>query len=285
MIELKPILPDEIAIILSENFLKLSKEDVRSKFHQTSLEFDVTLEIKDLLYFCDFLDSKKEEIKNIGIDFPLFFENSGKRNMAIIAMDPKRNDESCKEKNCISLGSVFALNKGSGRQSNENDYWNFIFPLTKDFNVYLTDVYKIYFDSVDKNQKVSNKDATFKKFKISVNGKEKNIHRYILEKEFEFLFQNSSSNESIVIALGKEAKTAICQLFGIKLSEDEISIVHDNIKFIFMPHISRTVTQNIKTVSRLYEAIGELKNVRKNDGDKFKLVGSQILDLKEELFS
>lgn len=285
MSETKPLLPEEITQILTEYFFKLSKDDVRSKFQQTTLEIDVTVEIKELLYFGDFLLNKSEKIKNLGIDFPLFFENKGKPNLAIVAMDPKRNDESCKEKNCISLGSVFALNKESGRKSNENDYWNFIYPLTQDFNVYLTDVYKIYYDSIDKNQKVSNKDIDFKEFKISINNNEKNIHRHILEKEFDFLFQNSSTNESLVIALGKEAKASICQLFGINLKEDEISIVHDNIKFIFMPHISRTVTQNIKTVSRLYEAIGELKNVRKNDGDKFKLIGSQILDLKEELFS
>jgi hypothetical protein len=285
MSEIKPSLPEEITQILTDYFFNLSKDDVRSKFQQTTLEIDVTVEIKELLYFGDFLLNKSEKIKNLGIDFPLFFENKGKPNLAIVAMDPKRNDESCKEKNCISLGSVFALNKESGRKSNENDYWNFISPLTQDFNVYLTDVYKIYYDSIDRNKKVSNKDTDFKEFKISINNNEKNIHRHILEKEFEFLFQNSSTNESLVIALGKEAKTAICQLFGINLKEDEISIVHDNIKFIFMPHISRTVTQNIKTVSRLYEAIGELKNVRKNDGDKFKLIGSQILDLKEELFS
>ncbi len=285
MTEIKPSLPEEITQILTDYFFNLSKDDVRSKFQQTTLEIDVTVEIKELLYFGDFLLNKSEKIKNLGIDFPLFFENKGKPNLAIVAMDPKRNDESCKEKNCISLGSVFALNKESGRKSNENDYWNFIYPLTQDFNVYLTDVYKIYYDSIDKNQKVSNKDIDFKEFKISINNNKKNIHRHILEKEFDFLFRNSSTNESLVIALGKEAKTSICQLFGINLKEDEISIVHDNIKFIFMPHISRTVTQNIKTVSRLYEAIGELKNVRKNDGDKFKLIGSQILDLKEELFS
>lgn len=285
MTKINPLLPEEIIQILTENFFKLSKDDIRSKFQQTTLEIDVSVEIKELLYFGDFLLNKSEKIKNLGIDFPLFFENKGKPNLAIVAMDPKRNDESCKEKNCISLGSVFALNKDSGRKSNENDYWNFIYPLTQDFNVYLTDVYKIYYDSIDKNQKVSNKDTDFKEFNISINNNEKNIHRHILEKEFDFLFQNSSTNESLVIALGKEAKTSICQLFGINLKEDEISIVHDNIKFIFMPHISRTVTQNIKTVSRLYEAIGELKNVRKNDGDKFKLVGSQMLDLKEVLFS
>lgn len=285
MTEIKPSLPEEITQILTDYFFNLSKDDVRSKFQQTTLEIDVTVEIKELLYFGDFLLNKSEKIKNLGIDFPLFFENKGKPNLAIVAMDPKRNDESCKEKNCISLGSVFALNKESGRKSNENDYWNFIYPLTQDFNVYLTDVYKIYYDSIDKNQKVSNKDIDFKEFKISINNNKKNIHRHILEKEFDFLFRNSSTNESLVIALGKEAKTSICQLFGINLKEDEISIVHNNIKFIFMPHISRTVTQNIKTVSRLYEAIGELKNVRKNDGDKFKLIGSQILDLKEELFS
>jgi hypothetical protein len=284
MTELKPLLPEEITQILTDYFFKLSKEDVRSKFNQTTLEIDVTVEIKDLLHFSVFLDSKKENIKNIGIDFPLFFKNSEKPNLAIVAMDPKRNDASCKETNCISLGSVFALNKDSGRKSNENDYWNFISPLTKDFNVYVTDVYKIYFDSIDKNQKVSNKDADFKEFKISINGNEKNIHRHILEKEFDFLFRNSSSNKSIVITLGKEAKTSICQLFGIKLSEDEISIVHDNIKFIFMPHISRTVTQNIKTVSRLYEAIGELKNARGSDGNDFKVVGSEIRKLQQEMF-
>ena len=92
MSEIKPSLPEEITQILTDYFFNLSKDDVRSKFQQTTLEIDVTVEIKELLYFGNFLLNKSEKIKNLGIDFPLFFENKGKPNLAIVAMDPKRND-------------------------------------------------------------------------------------------------------------------------------------------------------------------------------------------------
>ena len=56
----------------------------------------------------------------------------------IIAMDPKRNGQN---NNQITLNSVFSIHsKRHGRETNKNDYWNFIEPLTKNNFVYITDV-------------------------------------------------------------------------------------------------------------------------------------------------
>jgi hypothetical protein len=210
MNEIKASLPDEIIEILSEYLFNLRKTEIQDYFNKTSHNEFIYLKINKLKHFDNLLNSKLGAIKNIGIDFPLYLENRDKPNLVIVAMDPKRKDNNQIAEESISLGSVFALNNLSSRSTNKNDYWKFISPLTKDFNVYLTDVYKIYFDKTNPNQKISSKDSQFKNFEIFIENKKKNLHYQILEEEIESIFSKSKPNQNCVIALGNEAKNAIC---------------------------------------------------------------------------
>lgn len=290
MEEYKAILPTEIATILSDNLIKKSPDEILDLFSKTASENEnVLIDTQYLSNFGDFLEDKIDQIKNIGIDFPILFENPGKPKMAIIAMDPKRNDKHGIQKSQVLLGSVFALNNANNRGTNRNDYWDFIEPLLADYSVYLTDVYKIYYDTkYVNNQKVSNKDVSFKQKTINRNEIESiNIHKSILDLELAYIFKESDTQQHLVIAMGKEAEMAICELFAIQKDNDAILVCHGKINILFMPHISRTVTQSIKTISKLYEAIGLLKNMRKKDssGDEYIKTGKSIIDLKNELLT
>jgi hypothetical protein len=286
MNEIKASLPVEIIEILSKHLLNLSKKEIHDYFDKTTQDEFIYLKINKLKHFDNLLNAKLGAIKNIGIDFPLYFENKDKPNLVIVAMDPKRKDNNQIVEESISLSSVFALNNLSSRSTNKNDYWKFISPLTKDFNVYLTDVYKIYFDNANPSQKISSKDSKFKNFEILIENQKKNLHYQILEEEIETFFSKSKPNQNFVIALGNEAKDAICRIYNIT-TKDKISVEQKNKKFIFMPHISRIVTQNIKTISNLFEAMSIIKDLRKNDksATEYKNLGIKIKELNKTLFS
>ncbi len=280
----KSVLPEGLTEILSQYFFNLSSKEISTLFDATEKDNLTELDISEFQLFETFFNYKVDNIKNVGFDFPLHFPNIGKGNLAIVALESIRNDKNKINKGKVSIGSVFSLQNPLNRETDTNDYWKLIGPLTQSFNIYLTDLFKIYFEDNGQNPEKKNIRKRFKELSIATNPNE-NFHSLILKKELEYFFNSFNNEENIILTLGKEAATAISTMYQINRREDEVFVCQNNIKFIFMPHISRTVTQNIKTVSRLYVAIGKLKNVRKNDGDKFKLVRSQILDLKEELFS
>jgi hypothetical protein len=283
MNNLKSVLPKGITEILSQYFFNLSSKEISSLFDATEKENLPELEMSEFQLFETFFNNKIDNIKNVGFDFPLHFPNIGKRNLAIVALDPKRNNKNKINKGKVSMGSVFSLHNPFNRKTETNDYWNFINPLTQSFNIYLTDLYKIYFEENGQNTEKKNSRKGFKEISIGTNPNE-NYHLHILRKELDYFFNSFQNEENLIITLGKESANAIAKIYKLNRQEDDIFIVQENIKFIFIPHISRTVTQNIKTVSRLYEAIGELKNARGSDGNEFKVVGSEIRKLQLEMF-
>jgi hypothetical protein len=164
----------------------------------------------------------------------------------IIALDPKRNDASKQAADEISIGSVFNLHCEAGRQA-KNNYFSFIEPLLDNYSVYLTDVYKVYFESYEKDRYiVSNKLKEYVDFKIDVNTDENlTIHRRILELEIAHL------NPQRIITLGVHAENALKSILNKKTYDDT---------YLFMPHISRTVTQSIPVVARMLSSLGKLNN-------------------------
>jgi hypothetical protein len=78
----------------------------------------------------------------------------------VVALDPKRNKQ---ENRDITIGSVFSLHTTEGKINNRNDYWNFVWYLSQTGFVYLTNKYKIYYET--KNEKgqnlISNKDKSY----------------------------------------------------------------------------------------------------------------------------
>jgi hypothetical protein len=228
--------------------------------------------ISDLGSFSTFLTNKSTRPFNIGVDLPIYFGDpiSNSRIM-IVAMDPKRLGQ---EPGVFSLGSVFSLHTNEGRTTRKNDYWNFIEPMITDNLVYLTDVYKLYYESfIEVNNRqvhqVSNKDKSF----IGKNTIPFNINKEILEKEIELV------KPTKIIALGKEAASALKQIQDLKIKGTEIYFKHNQIEYIFMPHIARTVTQNISTIANLFVAMGKLKN-----DQQLEIVGEQLKIYKDDLF-
>lgn len=229
--------------------------------------------ISDLGSFSTFLTNKSISPFNIGVDLPIYFGDlNSKSRIMIVAMDPKRIGQ---EPSVFSLGSVFSLHTIEGRNTRKNDYWNFIEPMIADNLVYLTDIYKLYYESfieVNNRQvhKVSNKDKTF----IGKNTVPFNINKEILEKEIELV------KPTKIIALGKEAASALKQIQDLKIKGSEIYYRHNQIEYLFMPHIARTVTQNISTIANLFVAMGKLKNDK-----QLEFLGEQLKIYKDDLFN
>jgi uracil-DNA glycosylase len=223
---------------------------------------------KDIIGYGELLNNKPTG--NLGIDLPIYFGNSGsQRRIMIVAMDPKRNKQL---NDSISIGSVFALNQKKDRETKTNDYWKFIEPLTDNALVYLTDVYKLYYESfVLKNNKqikiLSNKDPDF----ISKKSVPFNTNKLILEAEINLV------KPDIIISLGNESAKALKIISNIKTTN--IDIMHNGISYLFMPHISRTVTQSIPTIANLFIALGKIKK-----DAEFESIGNQIFKLKGKLF-
>lgn len=228
----------------------------------------VEISKNDIVGYGDLL--QKKEVQNLGIDLPIYFGNPlQEQRIMIVAMDPKRSGQ---ENDRVSIGSVFALHQYSARTTKKNDYWKFIEPLTTDHFVYLTDVFKLYYEtSVAQNGRISkllsNKDPEF----TAKDQQSFQKNKLMLEEEINLV------KPTTIIALGNEAAAALKTLCGIRTNELEIT--HNNIKYLFMPHISRTVTQNIGTIAHLFIALGKLKQ-----NSSMIRLGEEIQLNKENLF-
>jgi uracil-DNA glycosylase len=243
--------------------------------YENELPYDIgnSLKIDNLNLTFNKLLSQKNGISNIGIDLPVFFENNlGNDNrIMIIAMDPKRNGQN---NNQITLNSVFSIHsKRHGRETNKNDYWNFIEPLIKNNFIYITDVYKLYFESsFEENgklrQKLSNKDPEF----IGKHTDAYKKNKLFLEKEINFVKPNK------IISLGNESATALKSIMNI--NTNELVFEQNKIEYLFMPHISRTVTQSIPTIANLFISLGNIKN-----NGNLSEIGKKIHELRKNLYN
>lgn len=246
-----------------ENFKKVYNNSL-NKTDDNSI-----IEIKEITGYKNLLTDKKN-LGNLGIDLPIYYGNPYNSNrVMIVAMDPKRIDQ---YDNKISIGSVFALHQKENRITKKNDYWKFIEPLTKENFVYLTDIYKLYYETFEiingKQTKIlSNKDPDY----ISSKCDSFETNKKILEEEIKLI------NPKTIISLGNESTNALKKISGINSSE--IEVLHNGIKYLFMPHISRTVTQNILTIANLFISMGKLKN-----NLKMIELGEQIKINKIKLF-
>ena len=252
----------------------INAELLIGKFNDIYTILDNDIKISELNEVFKQLLQSKSQISNIGIDLPLSFGDYSSMNCktVVVALDPKRNDKSNKYQNqdkqnpSISVGSIFNLHTDEGKNTGKNCYWEFVSHLTNSSFVYLTDIYKIYYESKDSfGQKLlSNKDSDFtEKNKPAY---EKNIS--ILKEEIKIINQNR------IITLGKDARNAVLRIFDdIQIDKEEIQCSHKGIEYIFLPHISTTVTQSIKTIGDLYRGLGI---ITKND---------EILQIGNELIS
>jgi uracil-DNA glycosylase len=208
-----------------------------------------SLSINDLNNFNEFL-SIKEDLRNLGIDLPVYFgsHKESENKIMIVAMDPKRRGQDTKE---ITLNSVFSLHsKKYGRETKKQDYWKFIKPILKNNFVYLTDIYKLYYLTSKINKKgvkqplTSNKDKKYTEI---------TTHSDILKDEI-FLIK-----PKLIVAYGGKAREACANILDIKLKNkittDYVRDGYETIvksfdnskvfttKFIAVPHPSKSNRQ------------------------------------------
>lgn len=169
-----------------------------------------------------------EESCNLAIDLPIYLANeSSEVNIMICAMDPLSyhiND------NKIGIWNPFSIlrNPEKHKGSDASNY-AFFKPLKNDFNLYITDIYKLYFMYEGKK---SNKIPDYPKL---------TAHQVILEEEIKII------NPGFILTLGKPSKTALLKIFnntdvqliptlieGVEVYE----VKNPSFKIICLPHIS-----------------------------------------------
>ncbi len=262
---------------LAEEFFKPGYTSLLSDWYDTmvasfrsggDLELG-TVDVGDVL-LAGFLRGKGR-ILNLGIDLPIWFGDpqDEKHRMMIVAMDPKRNGQ---EDGRITLNSVFSLHTRSGRETRRNDYWRFIKPFTESGFVYLTDLYKLYYEtSVIRAgvtlPLVSNKDEAF----IGRGTVPYQMNKSILAAEIKAVAPTR------VVAFGNEAAVALRAIQGIT-SSGPIH-VHEGVEYVFVPHISRTVTQSISTIANLYLTVGMLRG-----NTELQRIGQAMLANREAIY-
>jgi hypothetical protein len=213
----------------------------------------------------------KSRVWNLGIDLPIWFGDLRveKQRLMIVAMDPKRNSQ---EDQRITLNSVFSLHTRSGRETRRNDYWRFIEPFIKSGFVYLTDLYKLYYETSLVRAGVtlplvSNKDETF----IGRGTVAYQMNKSILAAEIKAVAPTR------VVAFGNEAAAALRGIQGLP-SPGPIQI-HEGVEYVFVPHISRTVTQSISTIANLYATVGMLRG-----NMELQRIGQAMLANREAIY-
>ena len=98
--------------------------------------FDVELKTSELKGFFEQWGNN-ELFNSFQIDFPYFINSSRNKNIMIVAQDPNNKKN---EKKIIKINTPFSYH-----QNGENEYNKFINDIKSNVNVYITDLYKLFF--------------------------------------------------------------------------------------------------------------------------------------------
>ena len=189
-------------------------------------EFDYQLYKFDLVN--DFSFVKELNVRSIGIDFPIKLSKGKDRPVLMIcAMDPLRTDNEQKlPEDKLTDWVPFSVIKNPSKENkySEKENLQFFYSLLKDFDLYLTDIYKIFYRE---GNKISNKTKAYTDLAI---------HREILESEINVV------NPAAILTLGNGARDAICQLYKIYPPTWNNEIFKTNLEngcsLVMVPHIS-----------------------------------------------
>ena len=169
-----------------------------------------------------------QEGQHLSIDLPVYLLNdTAKLNIMICAMDPLSHHENTGK---IGIWNPFSIiKKNENFRGSDSSNHAFFTPLKKNYNLYITDIYKLYFMH---NGKKSNSISKYTKLKL---------HRTILKQEITII------SPQYIITLGNTSKNALLGIFKetgsslIKSSIEGIEIYEVNtmaFKIICLPHIS-----------------------------------------------
>ena len=179
-------------------------------------------------FAADFSFLKDLSVRTIGMDFPIKLSKGKNRPVLMIcAMDPLRaeNDLKLPEEN-VTDWVPFSVIKNPSKENkySEKENLQFFYSLLKDFDLYLTDIYKIFFRE---GNKISNKIKAYTDLAI---------HREILESEINVV------NPTAILTLGNGARDAICELYKIYPPTWTNEIFKTNLEngcsLVMVPHIS-----------------------------------------------
>lgn len=180
----------KIDSILLENlyayFLKSSENedfDLKEKYKSIRIE-DLNEELhKDAIGKCSY-----------GIDLPVWFGSKGqnRKKIFLLAMDPMRGAD---DRTTADLNSPFSIHLG-----NNNNYISSIKHLSDSFDIYITDVFKLFYRDPINKKKVSN---------ASLNFTQLEIHSRIIIKEIDLF------NPDLILCLGKHPLAGLRKIKGL----------------------------------------------------------------------
>ena len=223
----------EIISMLENNLIK-SEEGLHKQYQLLEVYGANDVDPKTGFISKQFLNPEISALKQVqaanhlAIDLPVYLTNeSAKSNVMICAMDPLSEH---KKKDKIGLWNPFSILRNSeNHKGSDASNHAFFSPLKNEFNLYITDIYKLYFMYEGKK---SNKISAYTKLKV---------HKAILEQEIKII------KPEFIITLGNSAKDAILNIFnnnesplisrdfeGVEVYES----VNLDFKIICLPHIS-----------------------------------------------
>jgi hypothetical protein len=176
----------------------------------------------------DFSFVKELNVRSMGIDFPIKLSAGNDRPVLMIcAMDPLRADSEQKlPEDKLTEWVPFSVIKNASKEKkySEKENLHFFNSLLKEYDLYVTDIYKLFYRE---GNKISNKINHYTGLPI---------HREILETEINFI------KPTAILTLGNGARDAICGLYKIFPPAWSNEIFKTNLEngcsLVMVPHIS-----------------------------------------------
>jgi len=238
-------------------FELIHKEEVNKKELLNNLNFQTI--VKESLHE-NFKKIKAKKIKTIAIDLPVLLRSDDinfKETIIIVAMDPLSPLEQNKEAaDVIGFWTPFSLidNIKTGEKSFKSNYL-FFAELIKYYNVYVTDIYKLFYRLEEPKNKKSNSDSDFIELETT-------LHFSILNNEIETI------KPKAIITLGNNSRNTLLNHMKIKTEKwDDIQLnywqLESNTKLIpliSIPHISGAANGTSSFILKKYPELTGTKN-------------------------
>jgi len=229
---------DSALKLLSNKVFKIESEEIGKFYTNAITDYDNN---GDKIKFLESLPIEKLKFETPtgsirhGIDLPVFYDNPpAKLRIMLIGVDPFREKEnpSLTFKNKALIGTPFAVHNHFSRENQNRRYWNLIKTLLENSNLYITDIYKLFY--IHKNI-VSSDIPKFTKALL---------HYEIIDKEIEYF------KPDIIIGLGRKVGNFFLNSNKKKKDLNNFSnnkiqywnILKDNNKilnFYLFPHLSK----------------------------------------------
>lgn len=212
---------------------------------------DVSLTTSDLSIHFSYIQNNN--LRTIGIDFPILLSTRQNRPVLMVcAMDPFRADTNHLPDENISYWVPFSIIKNPEKERKYSERENLLFfhTLLNSFDLYVTDIFKIFYRD---NKKASNTIPSFMNL---------TVHKEILEKEISII------KPTAILTLGNNARNAICNLFDLERPSwcDRVYKAKNEsgLTFAMIPHISGSANGYKSPIlnNKIYEGIEGANNLK-----------------------